>query len=441
MPKHKLRDGRNLIKGLAELGSALGYTVKEEVPVVVRRTRPPAIDIAWFREEGQDFPLMIFEVESRATNSAANNAVKVFGQPNERFQKPLFFFHLFLSSGGETSRLETLRFQFGSHHYRTYSLDQRDSTLLVTDVLSHHRRLSRQLDIERLASALNGDSWHDVELDVVLKHAEAEGFDARFLIRYCELGRSIPHFREHYLRLVEELGASDLDTPASSNYDSHIGYWWNQPLHIGLLAVHRPDKCDYLNSLQHWQKNSSGLTRIGPHFGLSRDYDDFLLGIAPAFLALLAALLSSVPNAGRYVADLYRPLLDHLQQAPMEASFGLALWLLQVAASMRDAERYEFARKYVNHRGGVSASLIYNPPSLVQFSEFDEAWSEAINEPSDPVPSMADYLRRLQLQHFGGPTSDDLLTSIVMDVLTDDKFLLGWAPRVLRALHSRGISA
>jgi len=61
------------------LGRALDYFVESEKSVVFHQNNPPAVDIAWLAEEGQKFPLMIFEVESKATNSIANNVVKVFG--------------------------------------------------------------------------------------------------------------------------------------------------------------------------------------------------------------------------------------------------------------------------------------------------------------------------------------------------------------------------
>src|SRR5215469_1005513 len=99
MPEHTLVRGKQIIEGLSDLGRALDYFVKPEMPVRREQTNPPAVDVAWLSEEGQSFPLMIFEIESSATNTIANNPVKVFGQPNQEFEKPLFFFHIIVRGG------------------------------------------------------------------------------------------------------------------------------------------------------------------------------------------------------------------------------------------------------------------------------------------------------------------------------------------------------
>ncbi len=102
---------------------------------------------------------MIFEVETRTTNAFANNAVKVFGQPNQDFEKPLFFFHIFLKGGRGTSRLKTLIYTFGSHNYRHYLLARGESTALLKDIFSQQRRLTRSLDLLALVSVLKRPEW------------------------------------------------------------------------------------------------------------------------------------------------------------------------------------------------------------------------------------------------------------------------------------------
>src|SRR5437588_10321953 len=102
--EHSLPAGRSMIGGIAALGEALGYIARREHPVEEGRSNPPAVDIAWFSDPDDAYPLFIFEVESRATNSIANNVVKVFGQGSDAFEKPLFFFHVILESPIESSR-------------------------------------------------------------------------------------------------------------------------------------------------------------------------------------------------------------------------------------------------------------------------------------------------------------------------------------------------
>src|SRR5579872_6357089 len=128
MPEHKLQPGRTLIDGIVALGRGLGYYVRPESPVRKTGQNPPAVDVAWMSDEVQEFPLMIFEVETSAGNTIANNPLKVFGQPTDQFEKPLFFFHAIIESGTETSRIDTLRFAYGSNNYRLYRLDHDEKT-------------------------------------------------------------------------------------------------------------------------------------------------------------------------------------------------------------------------------------------------------------------------------------------------------------------------
>ena len=155
MPRHSLHTGIEIIDGLMRLGVALGYVAETERPVERGRPSPPAVDVAWMRGEGQNYPLMIFEVESRATNSAANNPLKVYGQPTDQFEKPLFFFHIFVTAGPETTRIENLRYHYGSYNYRAYKLDEGGGGNLLKDILSQHRRLFRQLSLSLLLNELN----------------------------------------------------------------------------------------------------------------------------------------------------------------------------------------------------------------------------------------------------------------------------------------------
>lgn len=163
MSAHSLPEGNKLIEGLARLGQALGYYVKAEQPVDDRPFNSAAVDVAWFKEEGQAYPLMIFEVESKATNSAANNPIKVFAQDNKTFEKPLFFFHVFLKAGVNNARLKNLRALFGTHNYRTYTLSGGATQTLLEDVLSQHRRLFGEVSLANLCDELSTTVWAAVD--------------------------------------------------------------------------------------------------------------------------------------------------------------------------------------------------------------------------------------------------------------------------------------
>src|SRR5688572_7920119 len=131
MAEHSLPDGQQVINGLLALGNALNYWVEAELPIEKDKKNPQAVDVAWLSEKGQQYPLMIFEIESTTSNTIANNPLKVFGKPNQAFEKPLFFFHVMVTGGNGTSRTDDLRNQYGSHNYRVYTLADEGITQLV----------------------------------------------------------------------------------------------------------------------------------------------------------------------------------------------------------------------------------------------------------------------------------------------------------------------
>ncbi len=109
MAEHRLPIGKRLIRGLTALGKALGYHVIGEFPVGSASVGPRmAVDVAWFADRTQAYPLMIFEVESGSGNTIANNPLKVFAQDSRRFEKPLFYFQLIAEGGTATDRIQLL---------------------------------------------------------------------------------------------------------------------------------------------------------------------------------------------------------------------------------------------------------------------------------------------------------------------------------------------
>src|SRR5690349_18010236 len=103
MARHALQSSSDVIEALAQLGKAVGYQPVTEFAIDASAEKRQAIDVVWKQDGEQKFPLFVFEVESVASNSAANNALKVFSKAS--FEKPLFFFHVFVKAGTQSSRL------------------------------------------------------------------------------------------------------------------------------------------------------------------------------------------------------------------------------------------------------------------------------------------------------------------------------------------------
>ena len=223
----------------------------------------------------------------------------------------------------------------------------------------------------------------------------------------------------------------------SVEYPSFIGAEWASPIHIGLLAMTHPGEADWLERLRTWQEESTYMTMIGPHFGLSRDYDEFVLGAAPVLWALTAALMRRVSGAASYIGAQYAGVLSRLERAAPTASFFTAVWMAHVAAACADEGWYEHARKFVNTRGGIGRAALYEPPSAVAVLEEDPGWAAAIAAAPEPVPPLNDFRRRLPA-HYGGSVGDvdEALLELCLDLLSRDGAAYEWGPSVARLLHA-----
>lgn len=103
MGVHTRKDGIEVFNVIENIGESLGYLVRRENPMQ-KKKGAQTIDICWFLDEFSDYPIMIFEIESKAQNYIYNNVCKVFAKSNQEFLKPLFFFHIIVSSSDESEK-------------------------------------------------------------------------------------------------------------------------------------------------------------------------------------------------------------------------------------------------------------------------------------------------------------------------------------------------
>jgi hypothetical protein len=426
---------------LSALGGALKYFVEKELPVEKGKRNPQAVDVAWLSEKGQDFPLMIFEVESKVTNAVANNPLKVFGKPNQTFEKPLFFFHIMVSGGQETSRIEDLRYQFGSHNYRVYRLADNETNQLVKDILSQHRRLTNEIDLISIVDALES-VWSDIDVDSILLHIEELGFErggGTFIPRYAALSRTDAKYQKHFVRYLQTRENAHPALSEEDAYSSYLGYQWSVPIHLGILAVSSPegDKEQYFQRLRQWQEHSSYMTMIGPHLGLSRDYDDFILGLAPALWALIALLMHDIPEAVNYIAQQCRDILERVETAPVDTSFFTALWLLHISASCDlSLEHYEFSRAFINERGGVPEQFLYEPIGVLSLEEESE-WLTDENYTFIDVPPIQNFRSSVKAHNSPVENVDSQKIALALEALLDDATIRFWSPMLVQLLHCK----
>ncbi len=246
------------------------------------------------------------------------------------------------------------------------------------------------------------------------------------------LSQTYPEFREHFLRYLQTLDAVR-NSSICVGYPSYFGHSWASLIHIGLLAAAYP-KAEYVGRLQEWQENSFNLSMIGPHFNLSRDYDDFIILFAGPLWALIAALMHDLPEAGPYIAKQCRFILSGMEDGRVrpEYSIPFALWMLHVAASSPlAAEDFERARRHINEHGGVSAQLLYNP----QIHYLDDPY-----KPDSPreVPELREFI-----QGYGATALDPMERRSVAIALginalvSDEEFLDVMPMQLMQALSGR----
>ena len=437
MTTHSLQSGRDVIAELKAIGEALGYSVRTELPTADKHNSP-AVDVAWMRESNQRFPLMILEVESAASNSAAYNPVKVFGPRNTDFEKPLFFFHVFLTGGEDSSRIKDLQSLFGTYNYRAYRLGLSDATSLIKDILSQHRRVSSLVNLRALGEAIsNSTVFRDCTAEAI-HHAQSLQYDDDFVLALAELCQHDRTFEPLLKDQLIRIHTAPHPDTVYPKYQTYFGATWSIPVHIGLLQYWTHDATGkWLKALEKWQEKGWYLTQIGPHFGLSRDYDEFIFTLAAPFLGLLAGLMRSEPRSGGYIADQCAAIFDCIEKHPSASSRFWSLWILQISSSFNLVDQFSRCRAHLNqYFGGVVDDSLYCPPGFISPGEDDD---NEENTALKAVPELQVYQNELRSRIAASrqPATDGV--DVALKTLLDGEYPQEWAWPIVRLLNSENI--
>lgn len=386
MPEHKLTKGNDFIKGIKDLGNLLGYHVEFESPVSPEKEISPAVDIAWYKEENQKFPLFIFEIESSASNGMVYNPLKVFSKKNEQFEKPLFFFQIVLRGGQDSSRIEDLKNQFGNYNYRIYRTAELEEKKLILDILDQHRRLTQELDIINLANYLVAAKWIDIDIEQVSNHIVSLEFEKNsgdLLSSFVVLSSIDKSFIPITLNLLENIHIDFFSNLNRVNYKTYLGNSWCFPIHLGMIYSNIDDlykREKIINQLQYWQEKNSYMTMIGPHFGLSHDYDEFLIWGSGGLFGLLSYLFYDNDEIRTYFA---KELFKIIDKSKAEYKLSNLLWILHIIPiSEKGKKLFHKAKTEFKSIGCFSIDSFRIPP----FFNADEEWLEEIAEKNDSFP-------------------------------------------------------
>lgn len=408
MPEHVLHPGLQVIEALAKLGECLGYEVERE-----RRVggKSAAVDLAWYAAGDRWMPLMIFEVESKASSGMANNAMKVLSRDVDDFVKPLFLFHVVLKGSATNERISNLRRQWGSHNYRVYTLElDGENQRLVVDILSQHRRVTKSIDLEGVSATLDGVVWEAVDKISILSKLRDLEYSANYLGGLARIGLRNPSLVSLYMDSLESIHIAGRD--AAYRYGGFIGDYIPGLLEISILIScgRLPDEGGP-RKLEKWQERSGyGMRTIGPYFGLSRDYDSFVLGVAPYVYGMAGMLLREHPESYSWLAkDLHSIVMqEYRQQVREPAMLPGAVWLLHISASGpslfpaqngTDSEFeafFESSRALINGGGGLPVEVLDSPPDYVDVHDerVMNEWLGCLEGERIDVPKLRDFNER-----------------------------------------------
>jgi hypothetical protein len=416
LAEHQIPRGREVIDWFVRLGESLDYHPRREweVPDPLGAT---FVDLAWLRRPHDKIPRFIFEVESKAGSQLAENAQKVLSVPTSHFPKPLFFFHVVVKSGG--GRPGRAARAHGTANYDIYRLDEDDDgNRLIEEIFRQHARVATELDPLRTFRTLVAPGGPEFDPRRGYRVLEAEGPEVLWERAYLELALEERVFDSELLRVLEPR----LETPTGtgSRYESYWGSYWGTALELSLLASLEPPRADEaFRALQVWQESafeSGTMKAIWPYYGLSRDYDIFILFYAPYLWALLASQLYPAKGAVSWIGEQMREVLH--TNISRGASARTAAWLLHLAWVFDLDDLWEAACFHVNEWGGLARSLLQDPGFNGPEPDDNATWVEweAENEKDQVIVDRDSFASELS-RCLGLPLIEprDLVAQLMLD--------------------------
>lgn len=418
---------------IQDLGETLGYVVKNELPISNDNgNKTQAIDICWFVDEISKYPIMIFEIESKNQASIANNPLKIFGKPNEKFQKPLFFFHILLSKHSDSERIEDLKRNYGLHNYRLYELgDFEQRTTLITDILEQHRRIKYNFNIIHLIYHMkdNINFWgsNSLEKTIDIIEEKINWREEKYLLQmYSILSLEYKEFNNHFLRRLEKVIKEKDNSICEIEFNSSFA---NGFLDLFLYALAYEGTLDdkYYELLIKSYKNYTVDFTLS--MGTSYDHFGFLVGMSGAFISLLLSLTLENNNSNEFFcAELERIVQEIRKNYQDDISIYNSLWLLQISSlSEKTKNIFENTREQLNSIGGVSSEYVYSPPVSWNYE-----YNEEINFKNSQVniDEFDSYRKKLILMK----SSKLSISTIVHNLLQSESYIMEFGNDLLSTL-------
>ncbi|MBN8657700.1 MAG: hypothetical protein J0M11_18360 [Anaerolineae bacterium] len=414
MGLHKSKDTLAKIKFLKNLGECLQYTTQDEEPMFPKQKTTPALDLSW-RKEQTKYPIFIFEIDTTPEKAASDNAVKVFSKPTEKYQKPLFFFHIFISQKHETDRIDSLKSQFDKVNYDVYLLSTKDSaSKLITDILEQHFRIASTLDLYGLVELLEENNPLNVDATVVLNKLVELEYDkianSNFLsiIETLLIDKKYQTVRAFYskylLRYLEYTEYLEQDYPpyyiTAYSKITHLA--------LSLLLTNYQNADNVFAKIKKYEEDHGIIGLWDPHFGLSRDFDHVLLSEFPLLLSLLCSVFSNSDHA-KYFSAILKKIIEkgkgkEIKNMPMHGVY----WLLVASKIAKDKESYNYARSLINDNGGFNINWLASPTKEIE----DDEYIKKVDEITVLTPLFEEWQEFLKSQQYKNENIDFLLEVI-----------------------------
>ena len=421
MGQHKTPESTAVIASIASLGTALGYHVRPEWEIPGTGPHPEQIDLALFIAKDAERPAFAVEVDSADVPASMSNAMKIFGKPTRDWVKPSFVFHVFLSVAEQGSRRRNAEGAFNTQNYRTYSFDAEKQSFLL-DLIGHHRAIRSEIDLVKLALAIDDPIWDPVDRYAVLSQAAREVP----LDQLAQLTLYTNYMREALSRAVANQSVTDLATGELS-FAGRMFVW---PLLFGLRAVMRPEEAaNTFADLRKWQEDPEEII-FHPSWtclGLSPDFDVAISELAPPIFCLVAMLFSCEPAAARTLCE---QLLARATDGKLNNAWEryALLWCAIASVRVGSDDVGEKAIARINVLGGLPTSVLANVPPTVSPDDGEDGWESVLSSTPSSLVSVA--LLKEQLSH-ADIDEDDTPERLVAEVLIDNELMMSISHRVL----------
>lgn len=350
------------------------------------------IDICWFLDDFSDYPIMIFEIESKAQNYIYNNVCKVFAKSNQEFLKPLFFFHIIVSGSDESEKKDDLEKLFGSYNYRVYELNKVGTKSdLIIDILSQHRRIKNKYNLYWLLNSVKDDIQFcgQLSIDKTIDWVEKTiGFEEKnyILPHYIRLSEEYDYFRKHVYRILKNREELKILETEKDEFNNYFADEWKIVIYYAILCFQEGDE---ERQIYYFNKVKSLIEDSGYRFyftlGNSQDCNDFLLEFSGTILALLFCLTRKTVGAEGYFCKKLELIIEECKKF---VNYGLitfnCIWLLYLSSSSNGFEYiFDNVREYMNKNGGVYRELLFNTPSTLSEEDlgFLQESSDKVNIP------------------------------------------------------------